>query len=182
MNIWTLILYGLIDLLLEFAGLVIVFELGFEVKLEEEIVSYGSIALDLLKALSVIAGFICICIISGGTSDESKKHLKLTVTIIQWTILVPAVIIAGLIIDVIIKDPPHYFDVRPLLIAIFLIYVTLKFVTFFGFCEFLKNFIHDVPRVEEFGGFRYLPVNLYGRQQESYQFPRMTYDLQSYTE
>eukprot|EP01022_Parablepharisma_sp_SALTPOND_P016621 TRINITY_DN2480_c0_g2_i2.p2 TRINITY_DN2480_c0_g2~~TRINITY_DN2480_c0_g2_i2.p2 ORF type:complete len:196 (-),score=5.54 TRINITY_DN2480_c0_g2_i2:806-1393(-) len=188
MNTCSLILYGMVDILFECFGFIMAHGGIYSDGIEAEIVTYGSMGLDIIKTLAVIAGFVCVCIVSGGISDYSKKHLLYIVTIIQWSILGPAVLLAVFILFLITKDPPEIIGIRIVAIIIFFIYAVLKFVTFFGFCEFLKNVIHDAPKVEgffgHFGGLRYFPVNLYPGPQEGYQIPAypLTYNLQSHYE
>eukprot|EP01022_Parablepharisma_sp_SALTPOND_P016613 TRINITY_DN2480_c0_g1_i1.p3 TRINITY_DN2480_c0_g1~~TRINITY_DN2480_c0_g1_i1.p3 ORF type:complete len:191 (-),score=14.75 TRINITY_DN2480_c0_g1_i1:134-706(-) len=178
MNTCSLILYGLVDILFEAFGFLIAQTGGLKVKGIDnisafespgDIMIYGSMILDVVKTVVVIAGFLCAGIVSGGISEQAKKHLLIVITIIQWIILVPAILMAVFIEGLLLKEPPEYIDWRAVAIVVFFMYATLKFVTFYGFCEFLKNFVHDVHKVE--GLFGYFPVNIYRQQQEPYQIP-----------
>ncbi len=176
MNACSLILYGLIDLFFEFFGFIMAHSGGLISGDSEEFIQYGSMGLDVVKAVAVIAGFICSCIASSGLSEHSKSQMITTWTIIQWIILVPAVLMAVFIESVMINAPQHDYDFRIIAILIFFIYATLKFVTFFGFCEFLKTFIREASKADYFpamGGFRYLPVNMYPPKQLGEQQPEM---------
>eukprot|EP01022_Parablepharisma_sp_SALTPOND_P016622 TRINITY_DN2480_c0_g2_i3.p3 TRINITY_DN2480_c0_g2~~TRINITY_DN2480_c0_g2_i3.p3 ORF type:complete len:196 (-),score=3.96 TRINITY_DN2480_c0_g2_i3:806-1393(-) len=188
MNTCSLILYGMVDILFEWCGFIMAHGLRHKEGIEAVIVTYGSMSLDVIKTLVVIGGFVCTYIISSGISDYTKRHLLHLVTIIQWLILVPAVLLAIYIEYVLFKDPHDIIDLRTEAMIMFFVYAVLKFVTFFGFCQFLKNVIHDAPKVEgffgHFGGLRYFPVNLYPGPQEGYQIPAypLTYNLQSHYE
>ena len=162
MNSCSLILYGLIDLFFEFFGYIMATSGGLIDGPQAEIIAYGSMALDVIKVLAVIAGFICSCIASGGLNEQSKAQMESAVNICQWIILTPAVLMAVFIEAAMINAPQHTYDLRIIGIIIFFIYATLKFVTFYGFCEFLKNFIKDAPKADFYGQqFRYVPLSMH---------------------
>ena len=147
MNSVSLILFGILDIILELFGLIMCISQGDWDLKDSALVFISSIILDIAKFLFVIFGFIVACCAEKGTTEDAKKKLLGIISLVEMIIILPAVASAVYIIVLILKTPSQYFDFRILYATIFLVYAVLKFASFYGFSELLKAFVKDSPKV-----------------------------------
>ncbi len=139
-------LFGLLDLFLEIVGVLMCINEGDWFEDGNAIALYSSLALDVLKFVGVIVGFVIACWADSKKMTPEDKRMTLTgIGIVETAIGILGGFAAIYISALIMQSPVHNYDFRALYLILFLGYALLKFTSFFGFAEFLKIFVRDAP-------------------------------------
>lgn len=150
-NSVMLVVFGIVDIVLELFGMLWCGSQGSD--LDSKMVVYASIGLDIIKMICVLGGFVVRCMVADGATKEFKEKIGSGISICEAIIAFPAIFLGIFIVSIIFAGHVSYIDMRGLEVLIFLGYFLLKAATFYGYFEFLRSFVNDVPIVK--GGFEF---------------------------